>query len=173
MQLLSPARNISAVLSQTLLFYTTLAASLPITTTSTTTTHRHVPSSSSSSSPPPPINKRADINIDSSAIGGIAGGVIGLILLSLVIGLGAASIAVLGSLEWREWRGKKDGDDQPRGEKKGLDLEGPPPPPVPTKDDTIDVEKAQPAGKPGGSRLTLKSFVPLDFRSAGWGKSNT
>lgn len=164
MQLLSPARNISAVLFQTLLFYTTLAASLPI-----TTTHRHVASRSS----PPPINKRADINIDSSAIGGIAGGVIGLILLSLVIGLGAASIAVLGSLEWREWRGKKDEDDQPRGEKKGLDLEGgPPPPPVPTKD-TIDVEKAQPAGKPGGSRLTLKSFVPLDFRSGGWGKPNT
>lgn len=171
MQLLSPARNISAVLFQTLLFYTTLAASLPITTT--TTTHRHV---ASSSSPPPPINKRADINIDSSAIGGIAGGVIGLILLSLVIGLGAASIAVLGSLEWREWRGKKDGDDQPRGEEKGLDLEGgPPPPPVPTKDDDTNLnEKAQlPAGKPGGSRLTLKSFVPLDFRSGEWGKSST
>lgn len=172
MQLLfSPAQN-TAIIFQIFLFYTTLALGLP--------TSRDVPTQQTHTKAvdeiPRASSKRADISINSSAIGGIAGGAIGLILLSLFIGLGAASIAILGSLEWREWRGKKEGEDQ--SEKKVEEGEASAshaeqrPPPVPTKDEPVTNEKARP-GKLSGARLTLKSFVPLDFKSGWLPKSNT
>lgn len=52
-----------------------------------------------------PLTKRAALS--SSAVGAIGGGAVGLILLALVIGLGSASIAILGSLEWGEFRDRK------------------------------------------------------------------
>lgn len=122
------------------------------------------------------ISKRAI----SSAVGGIAGGVIGLILLSLFIGLGAASIAILGSLEWGEWRGKTPEDKKGDGEKnieqggrggggRGATGGQSRPPPVPRKDDEpVTNEKPRPGkSRLSSARLTLKSFTPLDFRS-GW-----
>lgn len=171
MQLFSPAQNI-AIIFQICVFYTTLALGLPTSRdVSTQPTH-----TKDVNEIPRALSKRADISIDSSAIGGIAGGAIGLILLSLFIGLGAASIAILGSLEWREWRGKKEGEDQ--SEKKVEEVEGSasqaeqrPPPPVPTKDQPVTDEKARP-GKLSSARLTLKSFMPLDFKSGWLPKSN-
>lgn len=50
-------------------------------------------------------SKRA--GIPSSAAGLIGGGAFALILLALVIGLGSASVAILGSTEWRELLDRK------------------------------------------------------------------
>lgn len=110
--------------------------------------------------------------IDSSAVGGIAGGAIGLILLALIIGLGAASIAVLGSLEWREWRGKKEegkgeGEGEGEGEKKAEEGMAHQRTPSTQTDDSVlrEKEKALPARST--NRKTLMSFIALDFKS-GW-----
>lgn len=45
--------------------------------------------------------------IDSSSIPKIAGGAVGIVALGLIFGLGSASIAVFGTIEWRTRRDKK------------------------------------------------------------------
>lgn len=165
MILFSPARNI-AVIIQIVLLYATLALSLPTNPdVSTQQIHNRAVDEAFHT-----FIKRG-ISINSSAVGGIAGGAVGLILLSLFIGLGAASIALLGSLEWGEWRGKPKEGESEKG--KGKDVEEgeggvtqPIPPPVPRKDESATNEKVRP-GKLSSSRLTLKSFMSLDFKS-GW-----
>lgn len=51
--------------------------------------------------------KREEASIDSSSIPKIAGGAFGIVALGLIFGLGSASIAVYGSIEWRTRRDKK------------------------------------------------------------------
>lgn len=168
MILFSPARKI-AIIFQFSLLYATVALGLPTNRDVSTQQTRSTAVDKALST----LSKRG-ISINSSAIGGIAGGAVGLILLSLFIGLGAASIALLGSLEWREWRGKnKEGENEKgkeveRGEGEGSAPHSsePRPPPVPTKDESATNEKARP-GKLSNSRLTLKSFMTMDFRP-GW-----
>lgn len=46
-------------------------------------------------------------SIDESSIPKIAGGAFGIVALGLIFGLGSASIAVYGSIEWRTRRDKK------------------------------------------------------------------
>lgn len=154
---LFPSTQNIAILFQTLLFYATLALSLPTNRDGSATQQIH--------------SKRAtpSVSISSSAVGGIAGGAVGLILLSLFIGLGAASIAVIGSLEWREWRGKKEEGKGQNG--KGVESDsdsesGSIRQQRQAKDESTTNEKAR-TGKLSSARLTLKSFMPLDFRS-GW-----
>lgn len=48
----------------------------------------------------------------SGATGKIAGAALGLIVISLGFGLGSATIAVLGSVEWREFRDRKKTDEE-------------------------------------------------------------
>lgn len=54
-------------------------------------------------------NRRA---LESSAIPKIAGGAVGIVAFGLILGLGSASIAVFGSIEWQAYRGKKKEDRQ-------------------------------------------------------------
>lgn len=110
----------------------------------------------------------------SGAAAKIGGGVFALILLSLGFGLGAASIAIAGSPEWREFRDRKkpkvpakEGmtaatqEDEEKGAQRvqtGLSAS------------TVD-EKEKPIVEPvRRARLTLKSFVPIDFNDLrpGW-----
>lgn len=106
----------------------------------------------------------------SGAAGKIGGAAFGLVVLSLGFGLGAASIAILGSLEWREFRDRKkpkvpakDGvgmTSNQRDEEKGVDRAG-----TGLSDSTVD-EKENNTEAPSRrerSRLTLKSFMPMDF----------
>lgn len=51
--------------------------------------------------------REPEASIDSSSIPKIAGGAVGIVALGLIFGLGSASIAVFGSLEWRTRRDKK------------------------------------------------------------------
>ncbi|PSR80794.1 hypothetical protein BD289DRAFT_484772 [Coniella lustricola] len=62
--------------------------------------------------------KRLDISVSSNVAGKVAGGAAGLVILSLVLGLGSASIAVLGSVEWAELRGKNKPEQQQAGDEK-------------------------------------------------------
>lgn len=102
----------------------------------------------------------------SGAAGKIGGAAFGLILLSLGFGIGAASIAIAGSIEWREFRDRKKPDTEaaPGTEKVLQKVE------TGDSDDTVMKEKASrsvktsPIRKP---RLTLKSFRPMDFRNLG------
>lgn len=50
-------------------------------------------------------NKR---ELGSDAIPKIAGGAVGIVALGLILGLGSASIAVFGSIEWQAYREKKE-----------------------------------------------------------------
>ncbi|KAI3393413.1 hypothetical protein diail_4281 [Diaporthe ilicicola] len=54
----------------------------------------------------------SESSIDSSSIPKIAGGAFGIVALGLIFGLGSASIAVLGSLEWQTRRAKKQEKQQ-------------------------------------------------------------
>lgn len=49
---------------------------------------------------------KRSVEISNSTTGLIVGGAVALFFIALFIGLGAASIAFFGSLEWGEWRGK-------------------------------------------------------------------
>ena len=51
--------------------------------------------------------REPELSVDSSSIPKIAGGAFGIVVLGLIFGLGSASIAVYGSLEWRTRRDKK------------------------------------------------------------------
>lgn len=107
--------------------------------------------------------------------GAIGGGAFALILLALFIGLGSASVAVIGSIEWKEYRdrknpGEKEGDGgkmQDRENNKetagqeaqsittmsaGETVTGDP--------EKVEIQKEPPRK----ARLTLKSFLPLDFQ---------
>lgn len=53
------------------------------------------------------IKREPELSIDSSSIPKIAGGAFGIVALGLIFGLGSASIAVFGSIEWRVRRDKK------------------------------------------------------------------
>lgn len=53
------------------------------------------------------VKREPEASIDSSSIPKIAGGAVGIVALGLIFGLGSASIAVFGSLEWRTRRDKK------------------------------------------------------------------
>lgn len=53
------------------------------------------------------IKRQSEASIDSSSIPKIAGGAFGIVALGLIFGLGSASIAVYGSIEWRTRRDKK------------------------------------------------------------------
>lgn len=139
------------------------------------------------------INNKRDPKISvSGAAGAIAGGVVGLVALALIIGLGSASIALCGSTEWSEIRGKKKEDQKKEGhdsdsESVEEDKETAVTPPRRTTDDseettagtrrgtdeTVTNEKAG-AGRLKMSRLTLKSFMPGQFSLGNlpWG-SNT
>lgn len=131
--------------------------------------------------------------LSSSAVKAIGGGVVGLVVLALVIGLGSALIAILGSTEWREFRDR----NKPK-EEKGKAVENQQKekgPVVPAKDlptrsnsvataattattatastagqqtvNTVDEEKAAaPPAPPRRSRLTFK-LPPMDF-NASW-----
>lgn len=138
-------------------------------------------------------SKRA---LSSTAVKAIGGGVVGLVLLALIIGLGSASVAILGSTEWREFRDRnKPKEDKGKAVEKGHGQkeEGPA---VPAKDglptrsnsvataattasassagqqtvNTVDEEKAAalpPApAPPRRSRLTF-GLPPMDF-NASW-----
>ncbi|KAG8157391.1 hypothetical protein KVR01_012775 [Diaporthe batatas] len=53
------------------------------------------------------LQTKREEQIDSSSIPKIAGGAVGIVALGLIFGLGSASIAVYGSLEWRTRRDRK------------------------------------------------------------------
>lgn len=113
-------------------------------------------------------NKRAI----SSAAGAIGGGAVGLILLALFIGLGSAAIAIIGSIEWREFRDRKKprqtkGDEE-KARDRNLEIAGQELQSVTTTSTTETVmSDPQKVGietqAPRKSRLTLKSFKPMDF----------
>lgn len=108
----------------------------------------------------------------SGAAGKIGGAAFALILLSLGFGLGAASIAIFGSIEWREFRDRKkpkvpqkdeNGPEQTqRDAAKRLDRAE-----TGLSESTVDEMEKQTAREAQGrrerSRLTLKSFLPIDF----------
>lgn len=113
----------------------------------------------------------------SGAAGKIGGAAFGLIVLSLGFGLGAASIAILGSIEWREFRDRKkpevpakDGNGTtPKltDEEKAVDRRG-----TGLSESTVDGKEktTEAASRRERSRLTLKSFMPIDFSDLkpGW-----
>lgn len=182
-----PHNNIGSII-HILFFHTALVSSWPITHgTHHESTHQIETRTAQAAHT---INKRLDIQINSSVIGGIAGGAIALIAIALIIGLGAASIAISGSLEWNEWRGKKmpeeagarkgppDSDDSDsdsdsdslnweKEEKLQLEFRDGQEkrPPVPPKmEEPAPVYEKSSTGQGGGkSRLTIKSFLPMDF----------
>lgn len=53
------------------------------------------------------IKREPELSVDSSSIPKIAGGAFGIVALGLIFGLGSASIAVWGSIEWQTRRDKK------------------------------------------------------------------
>lgn len=53
------------------------------------------------------VKREPELSVDSSTIPKIAGGAFGIVALGLFFGLGSASIAVYGSIEWRTRRDKK------------------------------------------------------------------
>lgn len=63
-------------------------------------------------------NKRA---LGNDAIPKIAGGAVGIVAFGLILGLGSASIAVFGSVEWQGYRGKKKEEKQ---NKQAMENEG-------------------------------------------------
>lgn len=100
----------------------------------------------------------------SGAAGKIAGAAFALILISFGFGLGAATIAIAGSIEWREFRDRNKPDEEKAVER------------VETRDseDTIMEDKEWPKGQ--GTqvrrpRVTLKSFMPVDFRGLKAGRA--
>lgn len=94
-------RNVIAIIYAILLQFT-LALALP---TGDYTRASQIESRSSVQTLHLP-SKREE-QIDSSSIPKIAGGAVGIVALGLIFGLGSASIAVFGSLEWRTRRDKK------------------------------------------------------------------
>lgn len=98
----------------------TLALSVPTHRYTTRATYRSIPQIS-----PHIHNKRLELDVGNIA-GKVAGGAAGLVIIALVIGLGSASIAVLGSVEWAELRGKNTAEFQEKKavtEKEGSDSE--------------------------------------------------
>lgn len=120
------------------------------------------------------INAR-DVTVPnlSGAAGKIAGGVFALVLLSLGLGVGAASIAILGSTEWREFRDRKkpqvparDGvTAQQGGEQQGVNRAQ-----TDRSESTVDENEKATAAPARRPRLTLKSLMPIDFNDLrpGW-----
>lgn len=144
----------------------------------------------------------------SSASGKIAGGVFALILISLLFGLGAATVAIKGSVEWREFRDRNKPRLPAADEEKGTVVEVANVMSEKKRPDTTDSEKTAvavvvvseeekehpvtptmsgasgegeevqvppPIASPTPSersarRLTLKSFLPVDFDElkVGW-----
>lgn len=106
----------------------------------------------------------------SGAAGKIGGAAFALILLSLGFGFGAASIAIFGSIEWREFRDRKKpkvppkdengaGQQQANSDRRVDRAE------TGLSDSTVDEKEKQleAQGRRERSRLTLKSFMPIDF----------
>lgn len=134
-----------------------------------------------------PPTKRAALS--GSAVGAIGGGAVGLILLALVIGLGSASIAILGSLEWGEFRGRKT---KPEEQQAGADAEkqrGLRQAQEDKETSAVGIHQTQSNSTastvqqtvnekvavqpPRRSRLTLKSFLPpMDFHPTWLNHSN-
>lgn len=127
------------------------------------------------------LSRRA-ASISSSTISAIGGGVFGLIFLALVIGLGSASIAILGSPEWKEFRGQKDpegsGKDVEKQKSPGVQGEGiattnsqptrssSTASTASTAQQTVVSEEKTEVQQPRRSRLTLKSLLPpMDFNT--------
>lgn len=127
----------------------------------------------------PTNNDRRSANIDardistpdlSGAAGKIGGAAFALILLSLGFGFGAASIAIFGSIEWREFRDRKkpqvppkDGngsEQQQETTDRRVDRAE-----TGLSESTVDEKEKQfnTQGRRERSRLTLKSFLPIDF----------
>lgn len=119
------------------------------------------------------LSARDDVALPnlSGVAGKIAGLGFALVVLSLGFGLGAASIAILGSTEWREFRDRKkpkvpakDGPvttkppQQPQDEEKGVNR-------VDTglTESTVDEKEKTIQAPERRTRLTLKSFMPIDF----------
>lgn len=106
----------------------------------------------------------------SGAAGKIGGAAFALILLSLGFGLGAASIALFGSIEWREFRDRKKPQVPPKDENgsgqqqanadRSVDRAE-----TGLSENTVDEKEKQSEaqGRRERSRLTLKSFMPIDF----------
>lgn len=133
---------------------------------------------------PRPIQPPAKRDISSSTVGAIGGGAFALVLLALVIGLGSASIAILGSLEWGEFRDKKKPEQAEADAEKqrGADEQD--------KETAVSVQQTrsstaastaqqavtgEKAGgqPPRGSRLTLKGLLPrMEFSTAWLNHSN-
>ncbi|KAF3764140.1 hypothetical protein M406DRAFT_330491 [Cryphonectria parasitica EP155] len=125
-------------------------------------------------------SKRA-INL-SSIKSTLAGGAAGLVILALVIGLGAASIAILGSIEWAEFRGKNKKEAQKGVAKEKEEFESDSDSDSikeykekavqqPRLEEAVTDEKPRMPSMPKRSRLSLKSFLPpMDFNSA-WGSN--
>lgn len=67
------------------------------------------------------LQTKREEQIDSSSIPKIAGGAVGIVALGLIFGLGSASIAVFGSLEWRTRRDKKKQEKSEVTQEKRLD----------------------------------------------------
>lgn len=67
------------------------------------------------------LQTKREEQIDSSSIPKIAGGAVGIVALGLIFGLGSASIAVFGSLEWRTRRDKKKQEKGEVNQEKKLD----------------------------------------------------
>lgn len=65
-------------------------------------------------------HEKRESAIPSSAAGLVAGGAVALVFIALCIGLGAASIALFGSLEWGEFRDKKKEGEEIENEKGGF-----------------------------------------------------
>lgn len=107
----------------------------------------------------------------SGAAGKIAGAAFALILVSLAFGLGAATIAIMGSVEWREFRDRKkpEAEKAPGLEKalQKVNTRDSDQTVVDEKENSISVQDS-PMRKP---RLTLKSFRPMDFKNLGVGWS--
>lgn len=115
-------------------------------------------------------SKRAAL--PSSAYGIIGGGAVGLVLLALVIGLGSASIAILGSTEWREFVDRKK--PKPAEGEKGAGRQAEASQERAIRQtmtnstattggtrNTVDEEKgARGESPPRRNRRTLKSFLP-------------
>lgn len=113
----------------------------------------------------------------SGAAGTIGGAAFGLIVLSVGFGLGAASIAILGSIEWREFRDRKKPEvpskdangftpQQAHGEKSVDRVD------TGLSESTVNDKEKQieASARRERSRLTLKTFMPIDLSKLkpGW-----
>lgn len=124
------------------------------------------------------LRPRASTPDLSGASAKIGGGIFALLAVSLGLGLGAAFLALRGSVEWREFRDRKK--PPPEDEKTGAATRARADTTATMSTvasvDTIAEEKirleaeqeAQKIRRP--SRLTLKSFRPMDFKdiNLGW-----